>query len=90
MTELKAAEVRESLIRYIADDVLEGRAPELDGATPLLEWGILNSLEIVRLLEFIEQRFGVSIGFDQVVGENFKNLDSVTRLVISTSAGSPA
>ena len=72
----------EGLKRYIAQDVLAGKDIGLDETTPLLEWGIMNSLEIVRLLSFIRKQFAVDIPADKLVADSFTSVSSVTDLVL--------
>jgi acyl carrier protein len=62
--------------------VLEGKDIGLNESTPLLAWHVINSLEIVRLLNFIQNRFQVKIPLDLVVAENFNDLKSITRLIL--------
>jgi acyl carrier protein len=72
----------EELKRYIAQDVLTGKDIGLDETTPLLEWGIMNSLEIVRLLSFIRKQFAVDIPADKLVADSFTSVSSVADLVL--------
>jgi acyl carrier protein len=70
---------------YIVMNILEGAKVEIDEATPLLEWGIMNSLEIVQLVRFVQERFHVTIPANKLTGDNFINLSSITNLVLSCS-----
>jgi acyl carrier protein len=70
------------LREYIVGQVLDGKDVGLDRATPLLEWGVLNSLEVARLISFIKAQFGVLVPSDRVVADNFKNLDVLTSVVV--------
>lgn len=72
----------EELKRYIAQDVLAGKDIGLDETTPLLEWGIMNSLEIVRLLSFIRKQFAVDIPADKLVADSFTSVSAVADLVL--------
>jgi len=72
----------EELKRYIAQDVLAGKDIGLDETTPLLEWGIMNSLEIVRLLSFVRKQFAVDIPADKLVADSFTSVSSVADLVL--------
>jgi acyl carrier protein len=74
--------VIEQLKRYIAQDVLGGKSIGLDETTPLLEWGIINSLEIVRLLSFIRKQFGVDIPAGEIVADSFTSISSIAKLVL--------
>jgi acyl carrier protein len=67
--------------QYIVDEILEGDGHDLDAATPLLEWGILNSMEMVRLLHFLERDFGVAISPGEVTPAHFRNIDEIAALV---------
>jgi acyl carrier protein len=61
--------------------MLHGPASDLDGATPLLEWGIVDSLSIVDLVAFIEDRFAVAVLQDHIKPDNFRNLTALAELV---------
>jgi acyl carrier protein len=73
----------DALRRYIVTEILEGDEEGLDGQTPLLEWGILNSMEMVRLLAFLGERFEVTIPLQEVGPANFRSIDSIVALVKS-------
>jgi len=79
-------DVQMALIRYVADEVLDGKDISLDATTPLLEWGVVNSLEIVKLINFIRSRFNISIPSDKVTAEHFQNLHSLANLVVQLAA----
>ncbi|MHC3475163.1 acyl carrier protein [Streptomyces sp. 7R007] len=79
---------RESVVKdlthYIQDRLLDGDgAAELTTETPLLEWGILNSIDTARLVGYIRERFGVRVRPGQIVHRHFKDIESITDLVVS-------
>ena len=78
-----ADEVRGSIKTYILEEVLEGDEEEIENTTPLLKLGVLNSMEIVRLVSFINREFGVWIPNSEISADNFKDLDAITNLVMS-------
>ncbi len=73
----------EQLKGYIAQDVLDGKDIGLDDMTPLLEWGIINSLEMVKLLHFIRQQFAVDIPPDKLIADYFTSISSIADLVLA-------
>lgn len=73
--------ILEILRDYIAKDVLDGKDIGLEPSTPLLEWGVINSLEIVKLVTFISREFGVSVPGDKVTATYFKDLQALAGLV---------
>ena len=80
---MQRSEVLQALRAYVVNDVLDGRDVGLDETTPLLEWGIVNSLEIVKMLNFFQERFQVEIPPDQIVADYFQDLNALTDLVLS-------
>ncbi|MGV9880257.1 acyl carrier protein [Streptomyces sp. NPDC003006] len=86
-----AEETAELITGYVKDTFLDGdEKGELDARTPLLEWGVLNSLNTARLLAFIRERLGVRVPPTAVSPESFKNIDNITALVVSLGAGKDA
>jgi acyl carrier protein len=49
----------------------------------LVESGVIDSAGVLELVEFIEERFGVSIPFEDLVPEHFDTIRSVTSYVAS-------
>lgn len=72
----------EQTTRYIAQDVLGGRDIGLNETTLLLEWGIINSLEMVKLLSFIREQFGVEVPTDKLVADSFTSISSIADLIL--------
>ena len=47
----------------------------------LLEEGVIDSLALMELVEFLRQRFSVEFAPNEVVSQNFKTLDTIGTLV---------
>lgn len=47
----------------------------------LVESELLDSLDILRLVTFVEQEIGVQLEDDDLVPENFETIGSIVRLV---------
>ena len=82
---MQRSEVLAQLRSYVAQQLLDGRDIGLDETTPLLEWGVINSLEIIRLLAFIQQQFNIAIPPDQIVADHFTDLGTISDLVLATA-----
>lgn len=52
-------------------------APDED----LLEQGIIDSLGLMKLIAFMEDKFNIKIMDDEIVPENFQSLNSMVTLV---------
>src|SRR4029078_11081556 len=55
------SQVVAELAEYVRVELLGDHAAELGPTTPLLEWGILNSMNTARLLTHIRERHGVNV-----------------------------
>jgi len=53
----------------------------LDPDEDLLEQGIIDSLGLMRLIAFMEEKFNIKIMDDEIVPENFQSLNSMVTLV---------
>ncbi len=75
-------EAAEDLKRYIVENVLDGRdADELKLDSPLLEWGIIDSLTIVDLVEFVKARFSINLPSSELHPGNLETIRAFTALV---------
>jgi acyl carrier protein len=80
-------DVVEELASYVRSEFLgDDRAAELSPTTPLLEWGILNSMNTAKLLTHIREQHGVSVPPTYLVGNNFKDLDRIAGMVVELKA----
>jgi acyl carrier protein len=70
---------------YLAEQILQDPSVMIELDTPLLEWGLLNSLSTVQIIGFIRERFQVDVPHEEVVGGNFRDLGSISQLVLNLS-----
>ena len=47
----------------------------------LIDSGVVDSLGIFQLIAFLEERFGVKIGDEEITPENFGTIAAIDRLV---------
>ena len=67
---------------FIKNDLLgDPNAPEIDENEPLFEKGILDSMGLMQLISFIEERTMLRVPDDEVTRENFETVASIERLV---------
>lgn len=72
------------IIKYINEQLLDDEMDEdLDGDTDLLGSGILDSLGMVKLIAFVEKEFDVKVDPEDMVIENFMNINSVCAYISS-------
>ena len=66
------------LIDYITKELSVGRAKQIRPSDNLLETGVLDSLGLMQLVIFIEEKLGVKVPDEDVVIENFSSVDALT------------
>ncbi len=66
---------------FIAREFLNGKAEGFDASTPLIEWGVIDSIAIVSLRDFVATRFGVEIPHAELKPSNLSNLTTIASLV---------
>ncbi len=59
------------------------RIAEVRPRDNLLAQGVVDSLAIVKLMLFLEQRFPIRISDEDIVPENFRDIESLSRFVQS-------
>jgi len=57
------------------------RKHNLKNSDALLESGILDSLGILDVVGFLEREFGIHIADDELLPENFKDVDAICTYV---------
>jgi acyl carrier protein len=73
------AEIEQALLAFLREQC--GVEPPSADAN-LIEGGILDSMMFVDLIVFIEERFGVVAGLDDLEIENFATVAAMARFVI--------
>lgn len=69
---------------YILQEFLPGEDPaELTDSTPLVTGGVLDSVATIKLVMFLEERFGIKLEAHEADAENLDTLSSIARLVRS-------
>jgi acyl carrier protein len=66
---------------FIAREFLNGKDDGLDEATPLIDWGVIDSIAIVSLRDFVSTRFGVEIPHSELKPSNLSTLTTIASLI---------
>ncbi|MCX5176232.1 phosphopantetheine-binding protein [Streptomyces virginiae] len=82
---------RDELLSHIRDHIVnellrDSEGVELAADTPLLEWGILDSLSTMRLLNFLRQDLKAPLTTSDLVGDNFRDLNSLVDFILTAHA----
>jgi len=73
--------IREKLAQYIQHEIAYDReATTIAPDEPLLN-GIIDSTDILRLVAYLEEEFGVQMEDEDLIPENFETIDSLSTYV---------
>lgn len=75
----------EPIRAYIVCNHLDGQ-PELDRRTPLLEWGVIDSLALTDVLAFVEDEFELVVPPSEMTPENLRDLETIGTLLARLEA----
>jgi acyl carrier protein len=72
------------IIKYIRENLLNGKGEiELSPEDDLLGSGILDSMGVMRLVGFVEETFNIKVPPEDIVIENFMDVQAITKYVES-------
>ncbi|MER5649365.1 phosphopantetheine-binding protein [Streptosporangium sp. NPDC002524] len=78
-TDLSEREISDRLLAFIRERFLSGDpGGELGEDSPLLEWGILNSLNTALLVSHIRDEMGIDVAFETIDPRAFKSVRGLT------------
>ncbi|ADI10827.1 hypothetical protein SBI_07707 [Streptomyces bingchenggensis BCW-1] len=84
MSDTERSALLDTLLGYIRHElVADPDLAEITPTTPLLAWGILDSLRTARLLAHLRDELGVLVPATHLTGGHFKDVESITDLVLS-------
>ncbi|HZD11477.1 MAG TPA: phosphopantetheine-binding protein [Candidatus Binatia bacterium] len=74
------------LTSYIEEELVHGHR-DLTANEDLLSTGVLNSLSILKLVGFIEDRFEIRIPDEDIVFENFQSIERLSDYLEQSKIG---
>jgi acyl carrier protein len=82
--DISNAEARTAIRGWLKENVTGSR--EVPDDYPLIENGVLTSLQTVELVMFMEEEFGIVVEDDELDEENFGSVDAIAGLVEGKAA----
>ena len=87
MTDPDRAALLDQLLHYVKNELEPGVPPERIAAdSPLLEWGVPDSVRTARLLAHIRSEYGLRVPPRSMTGEHFSSVQTITDLIVSLRA----
>ncbi len=81
------ADLKDTLKKYVLEQFLPGEAPEaLTDDVKLISDGIIDSLGSLKLVAFVEEKFGVQIEAHEIDADHLDSIDDIVGLISSRAA----
>jgi acyl carrier protein len=81
--------IRDRLFAYLSKEVLSPEArSQIDDRTPLYSSGLLDSIEQMKLISFLEKSFGVVVTGKQVENGRLESIESMLEMIQSRGSKS--
>lgn len=81
MTE-EAEQIKAVVRDYIVQEVLYGEEPDsLEDTTPLISGGVLDSISSVKMVTFLEEKYGIRFQAHEISANHLDTLDDIANTV---------
>lgn len=74
-------EIQSVLQDFIVQQFPAAAGQRVDNQTSLIHNGIIDSLGVLEIVTFVEQRFHVVMSDDEMVSEHFESVQSLANLI---------
>jgi len=72
----------EIIKKFIVDEIISSNSKNnLSYEDSLIEAGVIDSLGIMKMLAFLDEKFSISIDDQEVIPENFETIKAISNLV---------
>ncbi|MCU0304884.1 MAG: phosphopantetheine-binding protein [Thermoanaerobaculales bacterium] len=74
---------------FLGSELRIAQAAELDPELPLVQRGVIDSIELMQIVLFLERRYGISVDETEILPANLRSLSAIERFVASKQGSAP-
>jgi acyl carrier protein len=74
-------DIAQELEQFILTELADPGQGHVGRQDDLLSQGIIDSLGLLKLTTYLEEKYSIAIGPDEIVPENFRNIAALSRFV---------
>lgn len=87
--EVFVMEIKNTIRNFIYKELcLDGNIKNIEDDTPLIEGGIIDSMGMLNLLAFLEEKFDLVLGAGEINPKDFATLKNICNLVAQKTSKS--
>lgn len=75
------ASIKEQIRQFVRESAQGKGVADMTDDQSLMESGVIDSLGIFRMVSFLEDTFGVRVGDDEIIHDNFQSVNDIERFV---------
>ncbi len=84
-------DIKTRIKQHISKNILfNGPDFNLDDDASFLEQGVIDSLGFMELVAFVEKEYGIKVGPQDLVPDNFDSVNKLSRYINSRIAAAPS
>lgn len=88
MASVTAEEAKQAITAFIVENFLFGNAKEAPAAeASFLETGLVDSTGVLEIVSFLEGKYGISVGDDELVPQNLDSVANLAAFVVRKKGG---
>ncbi|MBW8035715.1 MAG: acyl carrier protein [Planctomycetes bacterium] len=81
-------EVALAIYEFVCANFPRARSDDFQTSDQLIESGVVDSLGLLGIVNFIEMTFNMTVSDEDVVAENFASIDSIAAYIFSSAGES--
>ncbi len=74
--------IQADIIQHLRSRAFLGKEITLDPGESITRAGIIDSIGLIQLIDYIEDRYHIQVPVDLVTPENFDTLEAIERLIL--------
>lgn len=79
--------IRNTIVTYLREKAFLEENIELNENESLTDAGIIDSINLLQMIDFIEREFSITIPIEEIIPENFDSLARIEMYISKKSAG---
>jgi acyl carrier protein len=78
--------MKEGIRNFVQNELINEPDFELNDTDNLLAAGLIDSMGLMRLVAFVQEEYKISIPTEDIVMENFKNIEAIEYYIKQSSS----
>jgi acyl carrier protein len=78
--------IKDQIREYIQESAKYAGVTGLTDDSSLIDAGVIDSLQLVRVVSYLEDTFGVTVADEEIVPKNFESINGMEKLVMDKQA----